>query len=87
MADLTNLNQALLAVQDPRTPAADLATIAQRHPELRRLVAAHSNAYPGLLDWLDNLGDPDLSKAVAERRQSLPPSIITTGVRQPAHAA
>ena len=68
MSNLANLNDALIAVQDPRTSAENLAVIAQLHANLRKLVAVHPNAYPGLLDWLDRLGDPDLSLIVASRR-------------------
>jgi len=49
-------------------PAADLATIARDFPELRCQVASHRNVYPDLLTWLDGLGDPAISAAVAARR-------------------
>jgi hypothetical protein len=73
MPDLKDAATALAAVSDPATPPADLATIARYHPSLRRLVAQHPNAYPGLLDWLKNLGDPQLAQTVAARRASARP--------------
>jgi len=61
MADLADLSNAVIAVQDPGTSAGDLATIAQCHPTLRQLVAQHPNAYPALIDWIDAMskgGEP-----------------------------
>jgi len=56
-------------------PAADLGTIAYDFPELRCQVAAHANAYPDLLNWLDALGDPAVSAAVAARRGIPAPAV------------
>jgi len=70
MSDMTDLATAASAINDPETSAADLAVIAEVHPSLRTSVALHPAAYPGLLDWLDALGDPTLSAAVASRRAS-----------------
>ncbi|MDR1266101.1 MAG: PLD nuclease N-terminal domain-containing protein [Propionibacteriaceae bacterium] len=55
-------------VFDPATPALVLAQLAYDHPELRLAVPGHPAAYPGLLDWLDALGDSAVSAAVAARR-------------------
>ncbi|MDR1266099.1 MAG: hypothetical protein LBK42_11215 [Propionibacteriaceae bacterium] len=55
-------------VLDPALPAAALAQLAYDRPEWRAAVAGHPAAYPGLLDWLDTLGDPAVSAAVAARR-------------------
>jgi len=68
MSDLTDLAAATAAVADPTTSAADLAAIVQAYPSLRAPVALHPNAYPSLIDWLGNLGDPEVSTAVASRR-------------------
>ena len=73
MTGMTDLNAAVGALADPSTTAADLSVIAQTHPSLRTTVALHPNAYPGLLDWLDNLGDPTVSAAVATRRTTTTP--------------
>lgn len=54
-------------VQDPSTPAADLARIAYDQPQARAAVAAHPQAYAGLLEWLGSLGDPAIDAALAER--------------------
>jgi len=53
MAEFSDLVTATKAVVDPSTSAADLAQIAQLQPSLRPQVAAHPNAYPALLQWLD----------------------------------
>lgn len=60
--------QASQALADPTLPAAELATIAYKFPQLRANAALHRSAYPGLLDWLDRLGDQAVSIAVAQRR-------------------
>jgi len=56
------------ALTDAALPAAELPKIAGAFPQLGATIAAHPNAYPGLLDWLDALGDPAISAAVADRR-------------------
>jgi len=61
-------SDAVRMAQDPATPQATLADLATRVPETRVHVARHPAAYPALLDWLDALGDPEVSRAVAERR-------------------
>ncbi len=70
MSELTDPAAAATALADPATTAIDLSTIAQHHPQLRAQVAMHPAAYPGLLDWLDGLGDPMLSAVVAVRRDA-----------------
>jgi hypothetical protein len=52
---------------DPATPAEVLAAIAEHRPDLRPLVAGNPTAYPGLLDWLGQLGDPAVDAALAGR--------------------
>ena len=56
------------ALDYPATPGDVLAQIAANYPQLRASVAGHPNAYPELLDWLDQQGDPAVSSAVAQRR-------------------
>lgn len=47
--------------------ASELAEIAQKHPPLRVLVAAHPNAYPELLTWLAGRGDPAVDAVLVAR--------------------
>lgn len=61
--------EAVRLAQDPATPQAVLADLATRVPATRVHVARHPAAYPELLDWLAALGDPDVARAVAGRRQ------------------
>jgi len=68
MDNLTDFTTAAATVANPQTSAADLAAIAQNHPNLRPAVAGHPNAYPALLDWLNQTGDPAVQAAVAARR-------------------
>lgn len=56
------------AVLDSSTDPRALAAIAEQHTSLRAVVAAHPNAYDGLLDWLDAQGDREVSAVIAGRR-------------------
>lgn len=60
---------------DPATSAHRLSEIAVTHPELRGAIASHPNAYPGLLEWMENQERP----AVASR---LPGPSAQADVRQ-----
>ncbi|QWW19727.1 hypothetical protein I6B53_00885 [Schaalia sp. 19OD2882] len=62
------------AASNPATDAATLREIAYHYPHLRPVVAAHENAYPGLLQWLASLQDPAVDAALAARasRQANP---------------
>jgi hypothetical protein len=53
---------------DPATSQAELAELVQQHPHTRPAVAAHPQAYPALLEWLAELGDPAVDAALAQRR-------------------
>ncbi|MFD1718818.1 hypothetical protein [Georgenia deserti] len=66
-----NDEQADLAVQaaDPTTPLTRLQYLAQHHPELRASIAENPSTYPALLEWLGNLGMPDVDAALARRSQ------------------
>lgn len=55
------------AASNPATDAETLREIAYHFPELRPAVAANPSAYPGLLQWLGELGDPAVSAALAAR--------------------
>lgn len=52
---------------DPATPMAVLADIVQNAPELRAQVAANPTAYPALVEWLGQLGDPEIDAAIRSR--------------------
>lgn len=54
-------------VSDPSTSAAELAQIAAARPDLHAAIAVHPNAYPALLSWLVDQGDPAVASAVAAR--------------------
>jgi len=70
MPDFEDYKEAAAAVKNPLTTPADLNKIAHQQPDLRVKVAAHPNAYPVLLRWLDSVGDDDVKAAVAARRDS-----------------
>lgn len=55
-------------VADPATSAEKLRLIAYFAPSLRAAVVDHPNTYPGLLDWLEEVGGPEVAARVAERR-------------------
>lgn len=61
---------------DPRTDGATLAKLVQVGPEFWPIVAAHQNAYPELLGWLQNTGDPATATILRDRmgRAAAPPS-------------
>jgi len=62
-----DLAQAAAAVADPETGPQDLMAIAQQYPTLWIDIAKHQNAYPGLLDWLQQFGDDTVRATVAAR--------------------
>lgn len=53
---------------DPTTTLAELARLAQQHPELRVIIAENPAAYDQLIDWLDQQDDPLVRAAIARRR-------------------
>lgn len=55
------------AASSTSTDAETLREIAYHFPELRPVVAANPSAYPGLLTWLGELGDPAVDAALAAR--------------------
>jgi hypothetical protein len=52
-----------------RTSAVRLREIASTVPEARAAVASNPKAYPDLLTWLGNLGDPDVDEALERRKR------------------
>ena len=66
--DLKKLRERALA---PETDANQLFEISAHHPEVYAEVAANPNAYPDLLDWLENVGDDRVKAVVAARRDGL----------------
>ena len=59
------------ASQDPATSGARLAELAQVDRGLWPAIAVHPSAYPGLLDWLAQQGDPTVDAVLALRSGSL----------------
>jgi len=68
MPETITIDQAYWAVSNPATDAATLQAIAAHYRDLWPKIAAHPNASPALLDWLDASGDPAARAAVAARR-------------------
>jgi hypothetical protein len=67
-ADQQSLDAIRAEAANRRTSAVRLREIASTVPEARAAVASNPKAYPDLLTWLGNLGDPDVDEAL-ERRQ------------------
>ena len=87
MSDYRELGAAQRAVADPSTSPEALAQIAEHQPSLRRAVAAHPNAYAGLLAWLEQAGDAKV-EATPEHRDPLPKETsVAVEPQQPAEAA
>ncbi|MCW2831324.1 MAG: hypothetical protein JWP31_2016 [Aeromicrobium sp.] len=61
------LDEWQLRALDPSTTAAELAHLAEHHPHTRPAVAGHPQAYPGLLAWLGEFGDPEIDAAIRAR--------------------
>ena len=66
--DLKELRERALA---PETDANQLFEISAQHPEVYAEVAANPNAYPDLLNWLENVGDDRVKAVVRSRRNGL----------------
>lgn len=76
---------------DPNTSAARLAELVQADPATWSAVAAHPAAYPGLLQWLSERGDPATNVALSSRASApaptevlptTPPSAVETPAEQ-----
>lgn len=57
----------VVRAMDPGTSVERLAELAARAPETRVHIARNPSTYPALLEWLANLGDPEVSAALRER--------------------
>lgn len=57
---------------NPATDMETLRTLAAEYPGLRATIALNPNAYDGLVDWLEQTGDPQVVAAVVQRRTSGP---------------
>ena len=73
MANYSDWTTAVNAVANPYTTPQELLSIAQAQPRLMAQVAAHPNAYPDLLNWLDSFRIPEVSAMVAARRGQTQP--------------
>ncbi|MFR2393035.1 MAG: hypothetical protein ACLS7Q_02350 [Varibaculum cambriense] len=70
------------------TNANELFEISAQHPEVYAEVAANPNAYPDLLDWLENVGDDRVKAVVAARRDGLAGTeALAKGSQEAAEAA
>lgn len=58
---MTATAEQIALAAEPSTDAQTLANLAQAEPELWPAIAAHPNAYPGLIDWMHENGLPDAS--------------------------
>lgn len=67
LADFSDIDRAIVAVQDPATPPQDLVAIAYAQPLLGASVARHPRVVPELLDWLDQYGNDQARAAVADQ--------------------
>lgn len=67
MNDLSTMRE---KAQDPNTSLATLQSIAQDYPALRPDLALNPATYPDLLNWLRDLGDPEVNAALAKRAEA-----------------
>ena len=64
MPDLEDMQR---QAADPHTPLSTLQSIAQDYPALRPVLALNPSTYPGLLEWLRDLDEPEVNRALAKR--------------------
>ncbi|MGC5614863.1 hypothetical protein [Georgenia sp. Z1491] len=87
MTGTDDSNDPALEAADPATPLTRLQELAEHHPELRPAIAGNPSTYPGLLEWLGNLGDSEIDEAIAQRRARTagidPDEPATAPVRRP----
>jgi uncharacterized membrane protein YhaH (DUF805 family) len=89
MADASSLQAAERVLADRNAAPQDLQAIAARYPQLWGHVAQHPNAYPGLLEWLRQQGNPEVAQ-IADARlaqmtaQEHPAPIPVFPTKQPA---
>ena len=65
----------------------ELYALAQRDRQSWSQIAEHPNAYPALLDWLDQNGNASVKQAVARRRGLTPPAAPAPGPSVAKHPA
>lgn len=70
-------SEAWAIAHDPQATPEQLSLVAQHHPSLDAVVAAHPQAYPDLLDWLAQYGSEAAQQAVAARRAAQDPKPAT----------
>jgi hypothetical protein len=63
------IDPAVQRASDPSISQAELADLVQNHPQARAAAAGNPQAYPGMLEWLGQLGDPEVDAALARRQQ------------------
>lgn len=66
MNDLSKMRR---KASDSNTPLTTLQAIAQDYPALRPAIALNPSTYPDLLNWLRDLGDPEVDLALEQRRE------------------
>jgi hypothetical protein len=72
------------AAADPSTPLETLAQLAYQHPALRPAIALNPSTYDGLLQWLGEYGDAEVSAALAQRAAGGAPITATAAAAIPA---
>ncbi|MBS1907180.1 MAG: hypothetical protein JST33_11570 [Actinobacteria bacterium] len=64
---MTTIDDAAREAVDPATPPARLAELLTARPDLGAMIARHPQAYPEMLAWIGQHGDPAAQAAVLER--------------------
>lgn len=67
---MNNLEKMREKARDPNTPLPTLQAIASDYPALRPALALNPSTYPDLLDWLRELGDPEIDAALTQRAEN-----------------
>jgi len=80
MNHFDTVEQAAAALEDPRTTADDLSTIAAEYPVLWPAIARHPNAYPDLLVWLGEVGDDQVRQAIRDRENPQKSTMSRKGI-------
>lgn len=70
-------SEAAAIAHDPNATPEQLSQVAEHHPDLDAVVAAHPNAYSDLLDWLAQYGSEAAQQTVAARRAAQDPEPTT----------
>lgn len=61
-------DEAARRAADPQTPHAELHELAANRPDLRPVIAENPHAYPALVQWLEDLHEPEITAALERRR-------------------